>query len=144
MTDKWLTGEALSPLMLPCQPFHLLPRKEEAIRAEFNNEMNVYDNDGNGGPAGFRFTTDCRRVYYDRNQIESPALSAVEAYVNYVGGILSAGSTSFGGGVIQIDTTDAYVIEFADDPGIFWFVRWCERWTPLEGPGYRRAHLQRS
>jgi len=114
------------------------------MRAEYNNVMNVYSNDGNYGPDTLLFTTDCRIVFYDRISIESTFINQVEAYVTYVGGILSAGSVTFAGGVFTIDTTTAWVVEFSSDPGIFFFVRWCERIAPLVGPPYRRAHLQAS
>jgi len=114
------------------------------MRADFNNTMNVYNNDGSGGPGTLRFSTDARIVFYDRINIESPVLSDVEAYVTYIGGILSAGATTFAGGVIQIDTTTAWVVDFDSDPGVYFFVRWCERIAPLGGVPYRRAHLQAS
>lgn len=111
------------------------------MRADFNNVMEVYTNDGSGGPADLVNTFDCRRVNYDQNVINSAALSSVELYANYVGGILFAGTTTFAGGVVQVDTTDAWVVRFLDDPDTYWTVRWCETWVPRRGGPYRRVHL---
>lgn len=114
------------------------------MKAEFNDAMFIYTNDGSNGPGDFLGDTPARFVAYDQIEINSVSLSAVEAYATYIGGVLSAGTTVFAGGVVQVDTTTSIVVEFASNPGTFYFVRWCETVRPRVGGPYRRVHLQAS
>jgi len=110
-------------------------------RAAPNDVMNVYTNDGFMGPNHLVEVLPCRLVPYDQITIETNYLSDADHYVTYIGGILPAGTFNPIAGGFQVDITTAWIIEFQSNPGVFAYVRWCERITPRIGGPYRRAHI---